>query len=609
MNDKTSKIENDVEKEYSPSLKYLCRLWKYVLKSTKIISGIYLGLFLILSILRPVLALIWGHYISISESIKHTNIHYVMPILLIIIYALINWLADLLESFMAVAGDGDLEQLDLVQANRQQELMHSSLFRKISKINPEYFEIPEINNKINQIFQFAGDRFNGINRKIMLNSYIIIAKILSVISIAVTLYVINPWLTISLMIAILPTLWNSMILEKIRFKFVKDNTELKRQADYFQRLMLSASSKEIKTLGLYNFFYKKWKSLADQYTFNERKIIRKQMILGIIDSTIINTMNIIGIMLGIILMTKGIISLGKLGVIMQLVVTLISDTGILLSSIASFISKKNNAAQFFELMDMKEQENVVESADAIRSIAAANLKYRYPLTNRYILDGINIEIHRGEKIAFVGENGAGKSTFIKLILGLIKPSDGTMTFNGISTEKVNPIEHYERQAVVVQNPSHYTTFTLGDNVYLGNTQCERDENKIDEALKFIGLNNVNKDEVLGRDIGGIDMSGGQWQKLAIARTVYRDKDFIILDEPTSNLDPITESEIFSHYIAMAKDKTVIFVTHRISVASLADRIVVFDQGKIVEDGTHEKLMTQNKKYAELYNSQSQWYDR
>jgi ATP-binding cassette subfamily B protein len=128
-------------------------------------------------------------------------------------------------------------------------------------------------------------------------------------------------------------------------------------------------------------------------------------------------------------------------------------------------------------------------------------------------------------------------------------------------------------------------------------------------MEAAGLAGVAEDTLLGKDIGGTDLSGGQWQKLAIARAYYRDRDFIILDEPTSNLDPLAEADIFRRYIEMARDRTVIMVTHRISIAALCDRIVVFAGGQIIEDGSHAELMAADGEYARLHNEQSQWYDR
>ena len=160
-----------------------------------------------------------------------------------------------------------------------------------------------------------------------------------------------------------------------------------------------------------------------------------------------------------------------------------------------------------------------------------------------------------------------------------------------------------------QDPARFDTFTVGDNVFLGETDRPRAEERITAALDFAGFAAADRNDLLGKDIGGIDLSGGEWQKLAIGRAYYRERDFIVLDEPTSNLDPLVETDIFRKYIDLARDKTVIMVTHRISVAALADRVVVFKDGRIVEDGRHEELLARNGEYARLYSTQARWYDR
>lgn len=170
-------------------------------------------------------------------------------------------------------------------------------------------------------------------------------------------------------------------------------------------------------------------------------------------------------------------------------------------------------------------------------------------------------------------------------------------------------ERYASMACVFQEPARFHTFTVGDNVFLGDVGRERREEEIDRALDFAGLGDVDKDADLGKDVGGTDLSGGQWQKLAIARAYYRDRNFIVLDEPTSNLDPLAEAEVFRKYMVMTEGRTVIMVTHRISIASLADRIVVFSGGQIVEDGSHEELLARSGEYARLYAAQAQFYDR
>ncbi|MDR2177936.1 MAG: ABC transporter ATP-binding protein/permease, partial [Treponema sp.] len=571
FSDRTSKLEQEVEKENKGRFSFLLRLWAYVFSSTKTVSCIYLGLYILLSLLRPLLAFMWGGYIQLLED--HGPGGPLVPALVLITaYFAINFLAGLIQRY--VVPMEQIERLDVVQANRQQELLHSKMFKKLASISPEYLEVSKINDTIKQVFSWAGADWDGMNQQLMMQSYIVIAKVVSVFSIAASLYIFNPWLCLIVLAAPLPSLWSMTLGEKLRFGFAKDNTQLMRRAEYFQNLMLSPAAKEMKTLGLHDFFYAKWKTLADEYVVKEKRLIRGRTLLEIVNYFVMSLADIGGTIFAIVLMTLGRITLGALGAVMSLVSTLVSDTGDLLRAFTTFIMKKNDAARFFDMMDLTEQDSNGQDCGAFSVLEARNLKYRYPLTARCVLDGVNLRIEKGEKVALVGENGMGKTTFVKLVTGLLAPSDGELLINGIPVEKLNAASRCDSLGAVTQEPARYNTFTVGDNVFLGDTARPRDEAAIDQALAFAGLSDLEKDTLLGKDIGGADLSGGQWQKLAIARTAYRDRDFIILDEPTSNLDPLAETGVFRQYIALAADKTVIFVTHRISVAALAGRIIV-----------------------------------
>jgi ATP-binding cassette subfamily B protein len=216
---------------------------------------------------------------------------------------IISFLTNLIQRY--VIPRNEIERLDLVQANRQQELLQSKMFRKLSGISPEHLEAAKINDTIEQVFSWVGGWWDGMNTQLMLQSYIIIAKIVSVLSIAASLYIFNPWLCLIVLAAPLPSLYSMTAGQKLRFKFIKDNTKLTRRTGYFQTLMLSAAGKELKTLGLHDFFYGKWKALADEYTLKERHLIRNQTLLGLANDLLVSLANISGVVFAIVLLTMG----------------------------------------------------------------------------------------------------------------------------------------------------------------------------------------------------------------------------------------------------------------------------------------------------------------
>ena len=613
MNDQTSRIETTLKAEAKPKLVHLLRLWTFVLRSAKTMSLLFLGLMTLLSLLRPVAALLWGKYIDLAAAYLPGG--QIIPLLaLVALYYAISFLTQLLLRY--TEGGEDIERLDLVQANRFQEMVNSRVLRKLSKIDPEYWEVPKINDVADRTFQFITDDWDGLSRGIMVKGYRVLAKAVSVIAIAASLYIFDPWLCLIVLIAPIPSLYTLLFSERLRFKFVKENSKLLRRADYYQDVLLRHGAKEVKTMGLFDFFFAKWKVVMDEYTEKQKTLYRNRTLIHMSNDLVASAANIAANILAISLMANGKISLGVLGASMSLISTLLGDTTAMMASAAAFLSKKNEAAMFYDLMGLEERAGSGK-CEKIVAVQAKDLKYRYPLCKDYVLNGIDLAINRGEKVAFVGENGAGKSTFVKLVAGILSPSHGALLINGLPAEALSLESRVGEISTVSQSPARYQTFTVADNVFLGDTLSPRDEACISQAIAFSGLfsgpngigNGIAPDALLGKEIGGTDLSGGEWQKLAIARAAYRNRDFIILDEPTSNLDPLAEAEVFQKYLELTSDKTVIFVTHRISVAALAERIVVFDDGKIVEEGNHHELLAQGGKYATLYREQAKWYNR
>jgi len=606
MRDRTMNIEKEINESPTPSFTKLLKMWSFVFFSSKTVSIIYLGLFIILSLFKPVLAFIWGMYIRNLEQMNTTT-QLLPTIMLIIAYFIINFILEIIHRYTLAMES--IERLDVVQANRQQESLHAKIYKKLAKISPEYFEIPKINDKITQMFDFADDREEGLNSEIMLNSYIIISSFISLVSIALSLYFLNPWLCIIVLLAPLSTVYSLTLEKKLKFKFVSENTTLKRKIQYFQDLLISTNSKEIKTLGVYDYIFNKWKELADEYTIKEKKMIRNKFLLQMIGTSLLILSNSIGVVVAIVLMINGIITLYALAIVMSLIDTLINNSDMFLHSLIGFIAKKNESALFQSVLDIKNEDIGKYNLTEIKSIEAKNIIYRYPSTNSYVLNGINLTISKGERIAFVGENGMGKTTLVKIISGLLTPSSGELLINDIDFEMVNIKSRYSNTSMVAQTPVKYTSLTVAENIYLGDTSSDINMDSINSSLHFAELEDTDSSSVLGKDIGGTDISSGQWQKLAIAKANYRNRNFIILDEPTSNLDPLAETEIFQKYLELSNDKTVIFVTHRISVASLADRIIVIKDGLVAQDGTHEELINVNGEYKRLFDEQAKWYNR
>lgn len=649
--DNTAALERDILRENPARLSYLARLFQYVFSSARLMCGIFLGLAVLLSLLQPIAALLWGKYVdgayAYSDAAENGAPALLSLIGLALLYWLIRFLGDLLQRYLY--GGEDIERLSRVQDHRLQEKFQAKLYEKIAKLYPDYMEVPRINDMISRCFDSMGGEWSSLQRGVMIDGYVIIAKLVSVVMVAASLYIFHPLLCLAVLIAPIPTLYTTYVGNRLDFKFRRDNQEIWREANYYQGLLLGSSAKEIKAFHLFDFFFGKWKTLADDYVIRERKNQRNIFFLGTASSLVSNLANAGANILAIVLLTEGSLSVGALGAVFALIDTLIGSTSRLFGSVANFLSKKNEAAQFFELIDLQEQimegrtsrETKTEQesgqgdgrvlaqdcagmpaedrglaqdcsqmpAEDVKTLEALNVSYRYPLTEEYRIKDISFCIGRGEKVAFVGENGAGKTTFVKLLTGMLVPSAGHILLNGEDVEKLGYSEKYRSQACVFQEPARFQSFTVADNVFLGDVDRERNEEQIDAALSFSGLQGVEKASLLGKDIGGTDLSGGQWQKLAIARAYYRGRDFMVLDEPTSNLDPVAEAEIFRKYLTMARGRTVIMVTHRISVASLADRIVVFQEGRIAEDGTHDELLAKGGEYARLYSTQAQWYDR
>lgn len=292
------------------------------------------------------------------------------------------------------------------------------------------------------------------------------------------------------------------------------------------------------------------------------------------------------------------------------------------SACASFIEYnaaiRRNAVYMREVLaflDMEEKHShgtipVEKRDDGEYELAFENVSFRYPGSAQYVLKNVSCRLDMKRKMAVVGRNGAGKTTFIKLLCGLYEPTEGRITLNGVDIRKYKPDEYRDLFGVVFQDFRLFS-FPVWENVAAG---YERDDGRLWKALRQAGAKELVKrmpegpETLLYKDTGeGVEISGGEAQKLAIARALYKDAALVILDEPTAALDPLAEAEVYARFDEMTEGKTSIYISHRMSSCRFCDDIMVFDDGRIAERGSHESLLAAKGLYSQLWNAQAKYY--
>ena len=289
--------------------------------------------------------------------------------------------------------------------------------------------------------------------------------------------------------------------------------------------------------------------------------------------------------------------------------TLTSALSNILGQVGEFKRQEMYTADFQEISECGEDIQCLKPKNY--DIEFKNVSFVYPNTDKEILKNINIYISHKEKIVIVGENGAGKSTFIKLLCRFYKPTSGTITLGGVDIWDIDKNEYYNLISAVFQDYVNFP-FTIGENISM---KEKYDDEKINNIAESVGILDLVKHSSKGLnttltksfDEEGVEISGGESQKVALARAIYKDSPIIILDEPLSSLDAKAENEFYDNAFDRTKERTAIFISHRLAISSICDRIIVFDKGSLLEDGTHNELMMKKGKYYDMFNLQSKAY--
>ena len=449
----------------------------------------------------------------------------------------------------------------------------------------------------NELLGIVNDFVNIINQGCSLYSIIFL-------TIEYRLYYCSLLITFMLVI-------NVYIKVKTEIKVKNLNREMTfdgRVADYLSGLMDQANAvRELRIYGGQNFYLELWKKKFI-YQNSKRYGARKfEIRMGIIVSgiQIITTFFIIYILIKNINNNVNI-TIGLLSVLFLNLIQCKNKIFDILWPICSLYASVVKMQDFNDVLKYKNilNENKNYNIKDPTPLLVNKIEFYYK-QNNLIFKDLSIKILPGEKVAVVGKNGAGKSTFIKLLLGLYAPTKGEIIWNG---ETVCP----KKVAVVFQNYAKYD-LTLRENISLGNISRINCDNDIVDIIKKCGLDDLYM-KLGGLDVplgytqkNGMDISVGQWQRVAIARALYSEANLLIFDEPTAAIDPKTEVEIFKMLIELCKNKTAIFVSHRLGWTKECDRIVVLDNGKVIEQGNYDELMAKKGEYYQMYKAQSFWY--
>ena len=297
---------------------------------------------------------------------------------------------------------------------------------------------------------------------------------------------------------------------------------------------------------------------------------------------------------------------------------LITGVSSLINLIGSLVYNNQFLKLLFDYYDLPDDRYlgtlpIEKRSDNEYEIEFKNVSFKYPKTDFWALKNVSFKFKIGERLAIVGMNGSGKTTLIKLLSRLYEPTEGVITLNGIDIKKYDYDEYQSIFSVVFQD-FHIFAFSISDNV---SCSLNGDKEKVVECLKQAGFGEKLKelpkgiDTIISKnyDNDGIELSMGEKQKLAIARALYKDAPFVVLDEPTASLDPISEQEVYNKFNEMVKDKTAIYISHRLSSCRFCDKIAVLHEGRLVQVGNHDELVEdENSKYFELWNAQAQYYN-
>lgn len=493
------------------------------------------------------------------------------------------------------------------------------IMEKAKEIDLGSFDLPSFYEKLENANREAGTRPISI----LSQTFTVISTIIEFISYILILATAPDlwWVMIIIVLISVPTAVINFIYRRRNFQYMRRRSKERRQMNYCSDILVNKDTvKEIRMFDLADTFIGRYKNVFEEYYKGLRRLILSENIWHICIGILANLANLLFFVIiahkvftGSIMIGDYTLYTGAISTLATCVSTLITNSAVIyegtlfIDNLISFMDEKPSIVSV-----SKDAPEVKRGAP--HTIELQNVSFRYPGTDKDILKNINLKFNPGETVVLVGLNGAGKTTLIKLLTRLYDPTEGRILLDGRDIREYDVKSLYSLYGIIFQDFGKYAV-SVSDNIHFGDIHKKLDPEEIRAAAiqsnadDYISRMPEGYDTPLMRifEQSGTELSIGQWQKLAIARAFYSDSDILILDEPTASLDPMAEQEIFNQFDRLRADKTTIFVSHRLSSATVASLIVVLENGEVVECGNHKELMALGGKYFELFSTQAKRY--
>ena len=497
------------------------------------------------------------------------------------------------------------------------------IMNKAKELDLCSFDLPAFYEKLENANREAGMR----PIQILSSTFSMVSNIITLISFVVILAAELWWAALVMVAVSVPSAIINFYYRRKHFQYMRRRSKDRRQMNYYSDLMVNKDMvKEIRMFDLSDTFITRYRETFDRYFAGIRALILRENVWHVIITVISSVVNCAffawfayrvvtgGYQIGTYSLYTGALGqiAGQVGALIGVSATIYEGT-LFIDNLTSFLKEEPTVVPVLP-EERKEEGPLKVKHGQAHTIEFRHVSFIYPGTERKVLDDVNLVIRPGETLVLVGLNGAGKTTLLKLLTRLYDPTEGVILLDGEDIRAYDVKDLYSMYGIIFQDFGMYAV-SVTENIHFGDIRKEMKEEDIRKAAEeadatdYIGHLPNGFDTPLMRifEEDGIELSIGQWQKLAIARAFYSDSDVLILDEPTASLDPMAEQEIFNQFDRLRADKTTIFVSHRLSSATVASKIAVLEYGKLIEEGDHRTLMAKRGRYYELFSTQAKRY--